>query len=148
MNSILNSEVISPLIAVIEVGIIFRVVQKMITAQSDQGTLISAVKSCKKLLAAGAIAICVPSLVGVVRGFFDGGRFFDGSRTLLLNAAQVLIGVESIYLVFLEVSEGMMYQMADADEQPAHRKKMIEMFLIGIGIITVTGVLAVIWRYF
>ena len=51
-------------------------------------------------------------------------------------------------MVFLEVSEGMMYQMADADEQPAHRKKMIEMFLIGIGIITVTGVLAVIWRYF
>lgn len=147
MSELLNSRIITPLIGLIEIGILFRIVQKLMAAQSEDGTLKVAIKSCRKLMIASMIAICVPSVIGVIRSFF-GGDIFEGAKTILHDATGAIIMIETGYLAFLEISEGLQYQAAETEERTLHKKRMVEMLIVGVLIITATGVLPVIWRYF
>lgn len=147
MSELLNNRIIAPLVGLIEIGILFRVVQKLMAAQSEEGTLKVAIKSCKKLMIASVIAISLPSVIEVIKSFFS-GNIFDGARTVLYNATSAFIFIEIVYLTFLEICEGLQYQAAQAEEQATHKKKMVEMLIVGIVIITATGVLPAIWRYF
>lgn len=149
MIELLNDKIISSLVLVIEGGILFRVMQKLMQAQGEEGSLKAAIKSCKKLMTAGAIAICATSFLSVVRSAFgDGNNLWNGIRDLFTYARVSLLILEAGYLTFLEVCEGLQYQAAEAEEKAAHKKKMAEMLVIGIMIITATGVLPTIWRYF
>lgn len=149
MTELLNNEIIAPLVGVIEVGILFRVVHKLMQTQGEEGSLKSAIKSCKKLMLASVIAVCTPSFLSVVRtAFGDGKNLWNGIRDLFTYGRIALLILEAGYLTFLEVCEGFQYQAAETEEKAAHKKKMAEMLVIGIMIISATGVLPAIWRYF
>lgn len=148
MAEILQSEIINPLLSVIQVGILFRVIFRLIAAHGDEQDLSLAIRQCKKLILAGGIAVCMTDIVNQIRTSFSVNNMFDGIRALLHEAAAALTLFEMSYIIFILVSTGIAWQQDMTDESGIYRKKLIHTLLIGALVVTATQTVPIIFSYF
>lgn len=146
MSGIIQSEIISPLLGVIQIGILVRVILKLIAAHGDDRGFFTAINQCKKLILAGGIAICITDVVSQIQNCFS-GDIFDGIQKLLNEAAAALTLFEISYVVFMLISIGLSWQQ-EPDEGGMYQKKIISTLMIGALVVTATQVIPIIFGYF
>ncbi|BDF45183.1 hypothetical protein CE91St56_23060 [Lachnospiraceae bacterium] len=147
MSEILRDEIIRPLLALIQLGIVFRVAMKLIQAHGEEQGLSVAIKQCKRLILAGGLAICSTDILSSIQSCFSNGDdFFGGIERLLQQAAVSLTAFEITYVAFMLVATGIAWQQDPEDRQ--YRNKMVNNLLIGALIICATNMLPVIFGYF
>lgn len=75
-------------------------------------------------------------------------KLIVGFKNLFTDLSRALLVVEVVFVVVLEIKEGMCYQAAQAQEKAIHKKNMLSILGIGAVIVTITGLVPIIFSYF
>lgn len=123
-------------------------------ARRNEQPINAALEQCKKIVLAGIIAAFLPDYIAII----SGDKYF-GSITLLSQignkisalvkiSANLIIALTTVLTVWSVVKEGLAWHIAADEQKPLHREKIKKALIIGVLIITGSGILSVIFGYF
>lgn len=156
MESMIKTDLLPAIQALIIVGVIFRVVMKCIAAQSEEKSIKEALLGCKNVILAGLIGITISNMCTVIYAFYsasDSGKLLTsslilGTVNLLKKVTAVIVTLEVTLTTYLMLQEGIAYQAAMAEEKNIHKKKLFAKMGIGIFVVCATALISTIAGYF
>lgn len=90
----------------------------------------------------------MPVLAATKKSGLQYSKIVTGTIALLTDARLALILVESGFAAFLEIKEGMAYQASEEQEKAMHKKKMINILVVAIFIVSITALIPTILGYY
>lgn len=156
MKTMIQTDLLPAIQALIVVGVIFRVVMKCITAQGEDKSIKEALFGCKNVITAGLLGITISSMCNVIYSFYNAGdsgtmmnsSLILGTINLLKAATGTVIALEVTITTYLVLQDGISYQAALAEEKNVYKKKIIAKLGIGIFVICATTFIPVLITYF
>lgn len=134
--------------------VLFRCLLILTDARRDEQPLGVAVERCKKIVSAGVIAFFLPDYISII----SGTGYFSGTQKLTTLGYQICVllkvtsnmitGLAAMMTVVNVIKEGLAWQAAADEQKPIHCEKIKKVLVVGILIVTGSGILSAIFGYF
>jgi len=125
-------------------------------AHSEEKSLKEVLAKVKKYFIVCVIAMTLPDLVPLIKASYmiysnttaDNNNLIGGGKYLATAVGNVLIGLESVIVIYNFIKNLVGYKAATDEEKPSYKQAAIKSVIIGILVITITGLFQIIFSYY
>ena len=132
---------------VIVAAVVLRSISVLMKCHSEDLSLKEGLLKVKKYLKAGIVALVLSSLIDTMKPMFTNDPF-DSAQKLIRTVINILIGLESTIVTYKFIVELLAYKMDDESQKPQHAMNAKHTIIVGIIVITITGVMSAIFNFY
>lgn len=94
-----------------------------------------------------ALFLLKPPLIAQAGGL-EGTSLVQGAKKLIADGTMILTGLCAAVVIFVCIKEGYLYFSGEDEEKPKHKKNIKTTIIIGVLIMSCSGLISVIFGYF